>query len=126
MSGYRREFHAAPLPDGHGLSGCIRNPAETEPRPSGSGFARRSAKLAAAFLLLATAFAQPPEAQQADLRRALAEAGSSQIDFARAIERHLQKYPDTGQRAEPERALERAASEPRHNLRLPGCGAALP
>jgi thiol-disulfide isomerase/thioredoxin len=119
MRGYRREFHAAPLHDGHGsLSGCIRNPAETEPRPSGSGFARRSAKLAAAFLFLATAFAQPPEAEQADLRRALAEAGSSQIDFARAIERHLQKYPGTGQRAELERAMVRAASELRDNRRL--------
>jgi thiol-disulfide isomerase/thioredoxin len=74
----------------------------------------------AALVLLAAALcaAQVPEAEQNELRRELAEAGSSQTDFARAIERHLQKYPETKQRAELERALVRAAGELRDNRRL--------
>jgi thiol-disulfide isomerase/thioredoxin len=75
-------------------------------------------KAALALLFVAACVAQVPEAEQADLRRALAEAGSSQLDFARAIEQHLKKYPETKQRAELERAMVRAATELRDDRRL--------
>jgi len=52
-----------------------------------------------------------PANEQADLRAGLSEAGSSQVEFIRAIERHLQKYPQTIQRPELERALVKASLE---------------
>jgi thiol-disulfide isomerase/thioredoxin len=61
-----------------------------------------------AFLLAA----QPPApaaAGEDELDRALVEAGSSVIDYARALERHLKQYPDSPQRAEIERVLAQAA-----------------
>jgi thiol-disulfide isomerase/thioredoxin len=60
----------------------------------------------------------PPEAEQEALRNSLAEAGSSQVDFIRAIEKHLEKYPQTAQRAELERALAKAATEVRDARRV--------
>lgn len=61
-------------------------------------------------LLLA---AQPPAASNAEdeLDRALAEAGTSVIDYARALERHLKRYPALPQRAEIERVLAQAAAD---------------
>lgn len=56
--------------------------------------------------------------ERADLRAGLSEAGSSQVEFIRAIERQLQKYPQTAQRAELERALVKAAMEVRDNKRV--------
>lgn len=58
------------------------------------------------------------ENERADLRAGLSEAGSSQVEFIRAIERHLQKYPQTEQRAELERALVKAAVEVRDTRRI--------
>lgn len=79
----------------------------------------------AAFLLLlcGLVLAQKPETPQAseenkELSTALAEAGSSPIEFTRAIERHLQKYPDTLRRAELERALVKAAMETKDDQRI--------
>ncbi|MEP7367750.1 MAG: thioredoxin-like domain-containing protein [Acidobacteriota bacterium] len=59
-----------------------------------------------------------PDNERADLRAGLSEAGSSQVEFIRAIERHLQKYPKTEQRPELERALVKAASEVRDTRRI--------
>jgi len=55
--------------------------------------------------------------EEEDLRRALAEAGSSSIEFIRALERHLEKYPKTERRTELERALVKAAIETRDSRR---------
>jgi thiol-disulfide isomerase/thioredoxin len=74
--------------------------------------------IAGLVLLLSAIQAQTPEAEQAELRKVLAEAGSSQVDFARAVERHLEKYPETAQRADLERAMVRVATELRDNRRL--------
>jgi thiol-disulfide isomerase/thioredoxin len=46
-----------------------------------------------------------------DLERALSEAGSSPIEYLRAIAKHLAKYPDSPRQAELERAAVRAAME---------------
>lgn len=55
--------------------------------------------------------AKPSEAEQTDLREALGEAGSSPIEFIRALEKHLEKYPNSPQRPEIERAMVKAALE---------------
>ena len=70
----------------------------------------------AAFLALALAFrvaAQTPaaEKEQQDLQRALSDAGNSPVDFLRAIEDHLNRYPNAPRRADLERALVKAATE---------------
>lgn len=55
---------------------------------------------------------QPPAsaaAAEEQLDRALVEAGSSAVDYARALERHLRQNPDSPQRAEIERVLAQAA-----------------
>ncbi|MBZ5586875.1 MAG: hypothetical protein LAQ30_32755, partial [Acidobacteriia bacterium] len=49
--------------------------------------------------------------EDADLEQALSEAGSSPIEYLRAIEKHLQKYPDSPRKPELERAAFRAAIE---------------
>jgi thiol-disulfide isomerase/thioredoxin len=74
-----------------------------------------------AVALLAAAFlaGQPPQGapsemsskEQEALDTALAEAGASPVEYLRAIEKHLQKYPDSPRKAELERAGARAAIE---------------
>ncbi len=79
--------------------------------------------------LLAATFAMSLLAQQApdeekaspeerELELALAEAGSSPVEYARAIERHLLKYPASAQRAEMERVLVQAAIDSNDKRRL--------
>ena len=55
--------------------------------------------------------------EQSALQEALAEVGSSQIDFIRALEKHLAKYPKSEQRVELERALLKASLEVRDQRR---------
>lgn len=76
-----------------------------------------------AVLLLAatlTLFAQDESAgrEQADLNRALSEAGSSSIEFVRALENHLKKYPSSPKVAELERAIAKAAIENKDAQRI--------
>ena len=58
------------------------------------------------------------EGEEQALGQALAEAGSSPIEFTRALEKHLQKYPDSAHKAELERALVKAAIENRDEKRI--------
>jgi thiol-disulfide isomerase/thioredoxin len=73
-----------------------------------------------AFLLAALCFAQKqsPEAEQKELQTALSEAGNSPIEFARVLERHLEKYPNSAQKDELERALVKAAIEANDSRRI--------
>jgi thiol-disulfide isomerase/thioredoxin len=79
-------------------------------------------KLWVPFLLLLAALvsAQEPAAETEDkaLSSALAEAGSSQIDFVRALENHLAKYPNSAKKPEIERALVKAAVELKDDRRI--------
>jgi thiol-disulfide isomerase/thioredoxin len=72
------------------------------------------------FLLAALVPAQEPAAETEDkaLSNALAEAGSSQIDFVRALENHLAKYPNSAKKPEIERALVKAAIELKDDRRI--------
>jgi len=74
----------------------------------------------AVFLLAALCYAQQElsDAEQKELQRALSEAGNSPIEFARALEKHLEKYPNSPQKDEFERALVKAAIEANDNRRI--------
>src|SRR6266852_4438284 len=76
----------------------------------------------AGFLAVSLCSAQkkldPPDAEQKELREALAEAGNSAVDFVRVLEQHLAKYPDTPQRPELEYALVKAAMESKDDRRI--------
>lgn len=75
--------------------------------------------LAASPMMLAQDQQLSPEAgEQQALRESLSEAGSSKVDFLRAIERHLEKYPKSSQRWEIERAAFQAAAEIRDAKRV--------
>jgi thiol-disulfide isomerase/thioredoxin len=49
------------------------------------------------------------KAEEESLQTALSEAGNSPVDFARAIENHLKRFPNSPRRAELERALIKTA-----------------
>ncbi len=70
----------------------------------------------AAFLCLlaltgAAATSQDKGDEDSALQQALAEAGNSPVDFMRAMEGHLARFPKTGRRAELERAIAKTAVE---------------
>ncbi|MGH9723394.1 MAG: thioredoxin-like domain-containing protein [Bryobacteraceae bacterium] len=58
------------------------------------------------------------EAEQKSLSEALGEAGSSPIEFVRALENHLARYPESPKRPELERALVKAAIETKDDRRI--------
>jgi thiol-disulfide isomerase/thioredoxin len=81
---------------------------------------KRRGAVAALLMVLPLAAQQPslvkpavpkPSAEQQDLDRALSAAGASPVEYLRAIEAHLAKYPGTPRRAELEGAAARAAIE---------------
>jgi thiol-disulfide isomerase/thioredoxin len=83
----------------------------------------RPAVLALACLALAAA--PPARAQQVlsaeeeeHLRQAVGEAGSSPIEFIRALEAHLKKFPDSPRLADLERGILKAAMDTRDNRRI--------
>ncbi|HEV2445697.1 MAG TPA: TlpA disulfide reductase family protein, partial [Candidatus Sulfopaludibacter sp.] len=52
---------------------------------------------------------KPSPQEQADLEKALSDAGGNPAEYLRAIEKHLAKYPNSPRRPELERAAARAA-----------------
>ena len=74
------------------------------------------------FLLASNCFGQATavaaEAEQKDLNTALSEAGNSPVEFTRALEAHLRKYPDSVQKDEIERALVKTAIEGKDDARI--------
>ena len=73
-------------------------------------------KILALLLVSFAAFAQSEE--QNDLARAVAEAGQSPVDFIRALEKHLAKYPQSAQRAAIEKALVKPAMDSNDHARI--------
>jgi len=78
---------------------------------------------ALAFGILACAQNAPPPAaatseESQELSRAVGEAGNSPVDFIRALEKHLAKYPNTTRRNEIERALVKAAIQAKDDKRI--------
>jgi thiol-disulfide isomerase/thioredoxin len=78
------------------------------------------------FTSLCASAAQAPSAQNSgaadaenqELNRALEEAGSSPVDFIRALENHLRKYPNTARRLEIERGLVRGSIDAKDYRRI--------
>jgi thiol-disulfide isomerase/thioredoxin len=60
----------------------------------------------------------PGDAEQAHLGRILAEAGPSPVDYMRALEKHLNRFPKSAQRDEIERTIAKTAVETRDDRRL--------
>ncbi len=60
----------------------------------------------------------PAEAEREHYNQVMAEAGTSPIDYARALEQHLEKFPDSPRRPVIERAIVQAAMEARDYRRL--------
>lgn len=78
--------------------------------------------LLTAFLLAAlTLRAQQPGLspdEEFQLRKAVTEAGNSPVDIIRALERHLEKFPETPKRKEIYRALAKGAMETKDDKRM--------
>jgi thiol-disulfide isomerase/thioredoxin len=74
----------------------------------------------------ALSLAQPPQRavpraspqEQEDLENALSEAGSSPVEYLRALEKHLEKYPNSPRKEELERAAVRASMEANDDKRI--------
>jgi thiol-disulfide isomerase/thioredoxin len=85
--------------------------------------------LSALFAVLLTAQTKPPvpapPTEDDNLRQALGEAGNSPIDFIRALENHLQKYPNTTRLLELQRALVKVAFELKDDDRIVKYGQAV-
>lgn len=60
----------------------------------------------------------PSDAEQQDLMHAVNEAANSSIDMVRALEGHLNKYPNTVQRKEIEQAIAKAAVDNKDDARI--------
>ena len=58
------------------------------------------------------------EEEEEHLRQMVGEAGSSPVEFIRALEAHLKKYPNSPRRADLERGLAKAAMDARDNRRI--------
>jgi thiol-disulfide isomerase/thioredoxin len=73
-----------------------------------------------AFFCLARLDAQSTatDAEQADLRAALSEAGNSTVDLVRALEAHLEKYPHSARQHDLERALVKGSIDLKDNRRI--------
>jgi thiol-disulfide isomerase/thioredoxin len=86
------------------LAACVFAQGPSAPQPSGR--AKEAPK------------ETQEEREDREIEAALAEAGSSPVEYARALERHLQKYPQTTKREELERVLAQAAVDARDNRRI--------
>jgi thiol-disulfide isomerase/thioredoxin len=84
-----------------GLAACLWAQPRPGKTPSGAGSARPD-----------------PSAEEADLGRALSEAGNSPVEFIRVLEAHLARYPESKRRDDVERALVKAAMEVKDNRRI--------
>ena len=79
--------------------------------------------LICSLILFCCATAQTPpqdlsQAEQESLRQALGEAGNSPVDFLRALENHLAKFPNSPRKTELERALVKSAVDLKDDERI--------
>jgi thiol-disulfide isomerase/thioredoxin len=77
-------------------------------------------RICIAFLCAAVALAAQDltQSEQSSLQQALGEAGNSPVEFVRALENHLQKFPNSSRRPELERALVKTAIELKDDPRI--------
>ena len=70
------------------------------------------------LLLLVQAAPLSREQEQRILQEAVSQVGNSPVDFIRAAERHLKRYPQSALRDDLERAIARAAIDAKDNPRI--------
>jgi thiol-disulfide isomerase/thioredoxin len=77
-------------------------------------------KLIWSLLLASLCFGQEQlsEAEQKDLSTSLSEAGNSPLEFARVLEQHLQKYPNSPQRDDIVRSIVKSSIEANDKRRI--------
>jgi thiol-disulfide isomerase/thioredoxin len=76
------------------------------------------AGLALASALVCFAEKDLSDAERQALQEALAQTSNSPVEIARALEKHLQKYPDSPQKADMERAIVKSAMEANDKARI--------
>ncbi|MBI3693912.1 MAG: redoxin domain-containing protein, partial [Acidobacteria bacterium] len=79
--------------------------------------------LATVLILLGSAWAQAPaplspEEEERILKETVSQVGNSPVDFIRAVERHLRKYPQSPRKKDLERAVFTAAVDAKDNARV--------
>ena len=72
----------------------------------------------AAALCLPIAAQDLTQTEQSSLQQALGEAGNSPVEFTRALENHLQKFPNSPRRADLERALFKTSADLHDDSRM--------
>jgi thiol-disulfide isomerase/thioredoxin len=85
---------------------CWAQPATPEDHPAGTASSQAAAPRSS------------DNQEEQELSEALREAGNSPIDFIRALEKHLAKFPNSPRRNEIERALVKAAIEAKDDKRI--------
>jgi thiol-disulfide isomerase/thioredoxin len=89
------------------------------PTACGGKWGRHSACLMVLVIAAASLYGQDlKQTEQSSLQQALGEAGNSPVEFVRAIEDHLRKFPNSPRKAELERALVKTAIELRDDPRI--------
>ncbi|HYL35353.1 MAG TPA: TlpA disulfide reductase family protein [Bryobacteraceae bacterium] len=78
----------------------------------------RLAVLLALTAALLGAQSAASQSEQGSLQQALGEAGNSPIEFIRAVEQHLQRFPQSPRRAELERAAVKTAIDLKDDRRI--------
>ena len=78
----------------------------------------RCAALAVLSVLPALAQSTSSDAEQLHLRQVLSEAGSSPVEFIRALETHLARFPESDRKKEMERSIVKAAIEAKDDRRI--------
>ena len=79
---------------------------------------RRLAPLAFLAALPLLAQSGSSEAEEQHLRQVLGEAGASPVEFIRALENHLAKFPESSRKKEIERSIVKAAIEGKDDRRV--------
>src|SRR5580693_10303145 len=74
--------------------------------------------IAVAFAAISLPAQDLKQSEQSSLQQALGEAGNSPIEFLRALESHLQKFPSSSRRPELERALVKTAVDLKDDPRI--------
>src|SRR5580693_1682196 len=74
--------------------------------------------IAVAFAAISVPAQDLKQSEQSSLQQALGEAGNSPIEFIRALEAHLQKFPNSSRRPELERALVKTAVDLKDDPRI--------
>ena len=78
----------------------------------------RYLSMLAVFCIFALPGQTLPENEQASLQRAMGEAGTNPLEIMRALEDHLNRFPNSPRKADFERVLVKTAIEAKDSKRI--------